>query len=229
MTEPLPEPLAAGPGAAAARPARGWRAEAEAEIRRSRFLALAARADSEAEARELFAAARRRHVGARHYCTAFIVAEGSGAPTSRSSDDGEPAGSAGRPMLAVLAGTGLVNVAAVVARHFGGVKLGVGGLTRAYSGVVQDALADVPRVVPSVRPLWRLRLGHSQAGRLSAELRRRGALVAGEAYEGEAVVLDLAFGPEADVPSLLAQLGCAAAACPAGFQVVEEQLPEIAC
>ncbi|MDR1512366.1 MAG: YigZ family protein, partial [Propionibacteriaceae bacterium] len=93
-------------------------------IKKSRFLATVARADDEAAARAVVGEERSRHPLARHHCTAFIVESGSGRPTERSSDDGEPPGTAGTPMLAQLRGSGLVNVVAVVTRYFGGVKLG---------------------------------------------------------------------------------------------------------
>ncbi|MDR0415979.1 MAG: YigZ family protein [Propionibacteriaceae bacterium] len=217
-----PDRAAVSAATAAPRPAAGWRAEAAVEIQRSRFIAWAARADSEAAARDLFAEARQRYPDARHHCTAFIVADGPGPPVSRSSDDGEPPGTAGRPMLAALAGSGLVDVAAVVTRYFGGVKLGAGGLVRAYGGAVQLVLADVPRVVPAARPLWRFQVGHGEAGRIAEELRRRGVTVADWAYEAAAVTLSLVFPADIDAPGLLAQIGQGAGtATPAGWQVAE--------
>jgi uncharacterized YigZ family protein len=190
----------------APRPAAGWRADGETEIQRSRFLATAARVDSEAEARALFAAVRQRYPDARHHCTAFMVEVEAGPPISRSSDDGEPAGTAGRPMLSVLTGAGLVNVAVVVTRYFGGIKLGTGGLTRAYGGAVSDVLAGVPRVIPVEQPLWHLRVGLGEVGRIADDVRRRGVAVVGQRYEAQAAVLELAFPAEVDAVGLLAQV-----------------------
>ena len=109
-------------------------------IERSRFWGLVAPCDSEEAARALIAAQRKAYPGTRHTCSAFIVDPAQ--RLSRSSDDGEPAGTAGRPMLAVLEGAGLVNVCACVSRYFGGILLGTGGLVRAYSGAVAAALKE---------------------------------------------------------------------------------------
>jgi uncharacterized YigZ family protein len=209
-----------------ARPAVGWRAEGSTEIQRSRFLAVAARVDGEEAARALIAEARQRYPDARHHCTAFIVDAGQGPPITRSSDDGEPAGTAGRPMLAQLTGSGLVNIAAVVTRYFGGVKLGTGGLTRAYAGAVAGLLGHVPRVVPMERAVWHFRVGHGPAGRITEDLRRRGIPILGQRYEAEAVVLEVALGLDIDGPGLLARVGQGAGvATRAGGQTVEVPVP----
>jgi uncharacterized YigZ family protein len=164
----------------------GYHGTAETEVRRSRFLALVARTDTEAEARAVVAAARKAHPDARHHCSAFIL-DGDGAhATERSSDDGEPSGTAGAPMLDVLRGAGLVSVTAVVTRWFGGVKLGTGGLARAYGEAISAALADAPRVIRVVRPVYGLACGHDVAGRWEADLLSYGAEVTA-AYDADAV------------------------------------------
>ena len=125
---------------------------AEAEIREkgSRFLAVLSPAAGEEEARAALAALVRRHSGATHHCWAWRLGA---PPRERSSDAGEPAGTAGAPMLRVLRGSGLSDVLAVVVRWFGGVKLGKGGLARAYAGAVRAALDRLPVAtrVPVVR------------------------------------------------------------------------------
>lgn len=83
---------------------------------------------------------KKKYYDARHNCYAYII--GANQETERSSDDGEPSGTAGRPMLEVLAGEGICDVLAVVTRYFGGTLLGTGGLVRAYSGAVKEALSD---------------------------------------------------------------------------------------
>jgi uncharacterized YigZ family protein len=186
-------------------PAAGWSAEAVLEVKRSRFLARAARADDEAAARAVIAAERARYPDARHHCTAFIVEDGPGPPTERSSDDGEPAGTAGMPMLAQLRGAGLVNVVAVVTRYFGGVKLGTGGLTRAYGDAVAAVLVGVPRVTRVARPVWAVEAGHAAAGRVTDELVRRGAQIVAQEFSAAGVRLEAAFDPGADVAGLAAQ------------------------
>lgn len=124
----------------------------EEEIKRSRFITTLAPAPTLEAARTFIATVRAEFPDASHNCWAYVV----GPPGSTSqigmSDDGEPHGSAGRPMLTVLLHAGVGDIAAVVTRYFGGTLLGVGGLVRAYSGGVQLALATLPTVerVPTV-------------------------------------------------------------------------------
>jgi uncharacterized YigZ family protein len=115
---------------------------ATGEIREkgSRFHALLAPARSEEEARAVLEGERRREPGATHHCWAWRLGVDA---CERSSDDGEPAGTAGVPMLQVLRGGGLSDVVVVVSRWFGGTKLGKGGLARAYAGAVKAALERV--------------------------------------------------------------------------------------
>jgi uncharacterized YigZ family protein len=121
------------------------RVRRELVIERSRFVTTLDRADSVAAARAAVAAISAELGPATHHCFAFLI----GAPASTAmvgmSDDGEPHGTAGRPMLDVLVGSGVGDVVVVVSRWFGGVKLGKGGLVRAYGNCVLDALAAAPR------------------------------------------------------------------------------------
>lgn len=112
----------------------------EIEVRRSRFLCALAPVDTEERAREVIAARRKAEPAARHHCHAFVL--GADGRTQRSNDDGEPAGTAGAPMLEVLRRRELTNTVAVVTRYFGGVLLGAGGLIRAYGQAVADALDE---------------------------------------------------------------------------------------
>lgn len=116
------------------------RGVAEIRERGSRFRAVVEPAGDEAEAQAALEASRRRDPGATHHCWAWRLGPD---PSERSSDDGEPAGTAGVPMLQVLRGAELSDVVAVVTRWFGGTKLGKGGLARAYAEAVQEALAEV--------------------------------------------------------------------------------------
>ena len=113
-----------------------------APIKGSRFIATAAPVASMDEALACVEAVRAEMADARHHCWACRLADGS----HRSSDDGEPGGSAGRPILAMIDGHDLVDVVVVVTRYFGGVKLGVGGLIRAYGGAAGQALDRAPVV-----------------------------------------------------------------------------------
>ena len=113
-------------------------AEAQLVEKKSRFIATVRPVESEEEAAAFIEEMKKKYYDARHNCSAFVI--GSNAQLTRSSDDGEPSGTAGRPMLEVLLGSGIRNVAAVVTRYFGGTLLGTGGLVRAYSGVLKQAL-----------------------------------------------------------------------------------------
>lgn len=120
-------------------------AEARGELREkgSRFLAVVGPAADEETARAVVESLRREHPDATHHCFAWRL----GAEArERSSDDGEPGGTAGPPILSALRGSGLSDVVAVVVRWFGGVKLGKGGLVRAYGGAARAALAAVRTV-----------------------------------------------------------------------------------
>lgn len=113
----------------------------EIEIKKSRFLCSLARVSDEDAAKAFIQVIKKDHWRANHNCSAFVVGERD--EIQRSSDDGEPSGTAGSPMLEVLKKRELSNVVAVVTRYFGGTKLGAGGLIRAYSQSVSHALDAV--------------------------------------------------------------------------------------
>lgn len=158
----------------------------EIEVKRSRFLAVVRRVDDEDAARALVAELRKEHHDARHHCSAFIL--GPSPATERSNDDGEPAGTAGSPMLDVLRGRELSDVAAVVVRWFGGTLLGAGGLVRAYGDAVAAALDGAPVVRRTELSLYDLPVAHADAGKVEADLRARGAQVLGVDYLDRAVL-----------------------------------------
>ncbi|MCD8381094.1 MAG: YigZ family protein [Lachnospiraceae bacterium] len=113
--------------------------------KKSRFIASIRAVESEEEAVAFIEQVRKHYYDARHNCYAFVV--GADGALTRCSDDGEPSGTAGRPMLEVLLGVELKNAAVVVTRYFGGVLLGTGGLVRAYTQAVQEALKSCPTAV----------------------------------------------------------------------------------
>lgn len=182
------------------------------EVKRSKFMAVLRRVEDEAAARELLAELRREHRDARHHCSAFIL--GSRGETTRTNDDGEPSGTAGAPMLDVLQGAELSDVAAVVVRWFGGTLLGAGGLARAYGDAVTLALQSAPLVRREQRVLSRVALPHAEAGRVEAELRNRGIEVLGTEYGAQATVTMATED--------LAEAQVAVAAATAGAGVVED-------
>lgn len=115
----------------------GSRLQVELEVKRSKFIAYASPAQTADEAMAFFEEVRDH--SASHNCFAYKAA---GDTHRRFSDDGEPSGSAGRPIMGAVDGSGLDNVAVLVARYFGGVKLGVGGLVRAYGGAASAVLQE---------------------------------------------------------------------------------------
>jgi uncharacterized YigZ family protein len=123
-------------------PARLHRAEQE--IRHSRFLATIERVGTMEEATAFIERTSREFSDATHNCWAYVVGPPGSTERIGMSDNGEPHGTAGRPMLNVLLHSGLGDIAAVVTRYYGGTKLGTGGLVRAYAGTVQQALATLP-------------------------------------------------------------------------------------
>jgi uncharacterized YigZ family protein len=122
----------------------GGSARAELIIERSRFIASAGPAFDIGQARDFIANVKREYPDASHHVPAFVIGHGLSV-TSHCGDDGEPAGTAGRPALAVLQGSGLGDAVVVVTRYWGGIKLGTGGLVHAYSDAVKEVLCHLPR------------------------------------------------------------------------------------
>lgn len=112
-------------------------------IKKSRFIGYICRADSETQAQAVVEQRKKLHYDARHNCYAWLLENG----TMRYSDDGEPQGTAGMPMLEVLKKSGLQNVVAVCTRYFGGTLLGAGGLVRAYTQSIAQTLEETPKVM----------------------------------------------------------------------------------
>lgn len=185
--------------------------EAEIEVKRSRFLCTLVRVEEETAARAVVERLRKQHWDARHHCSALVIGPPPN-PVERSSDDGEPAGTAGAPMLDVLRGGGVSDVVAVVTRWFGGTLLGAGGLVRAYGDAVRTALAEAGTLRRSLVREHLLELDHADAGRVESELRTRGIAVLDTAY-GARVALTLGVPPaeEPRLAALLAELTAGAA------------------
>ena len=134
--------------------------QAQEEIKKSRFICHAKRVYSEEEARDFIAAIKKEHYKATHNCSAFIVGEKS--EIKRTSDDGEPSGTAGVPMLGVMENHQVTNVCFVVTRYFGGIKLGAGGLIRAYAGSVALAIKEIDLIEIKEQAGLRLKMSYSQ-------------------------------------------------------------------
>ncbi|MCA4131552.1 YigZ family protein [Arthrobacter sp. M4] len=190
----------------------------ELEIKRSRFITVLRRASDEDGARALVSDLRKEFHDARHHCSAFIL--GPDRTVQRSSDDGEPSGTAGIPMLEALLKretrpgvTDLSDVSAVVVRYFGGILLGAGGLVRAYSESVSSALEAAPLVQRRRLRVCAVRVPHAAAGRLDNDLRASGFAMAETNYEEQETVLRLAIQ---DIPEELASARDRVAALTAG-------------
>ncbi len=169
--------------------------EHELEVKKSRFLCAVARVTSEDEAREFIQFRRKQHHDARHHCSAYVL--GDDAQTQRSSDDGEPAGTAGVPMLEVLRRNEITDTVAVVSRYFGGVLLGAGGLVRAYGGAVSEALEHVGMVERRPMRVVSTTVDYLVAGKLENDLRSVGHHIAEVSYTDQ-VRFDLHI-PDADL------------------------------
>ncbi|GLY32292.1 YigZ family protein [Kineosporia sp. NBRC 101731] len=186
--------------------------EHELVVKKSRFIAQVTPARTTEEAEAVIAAVRKHYWDARHHCVALVI--GTHADQQRSSDGGEPSGTAGVPMLEVLRRRDLTDLVTVVTRYFGGVKLGAGGLVRAYSTAVSEAL-DLARVVrrtPAVRV--EVEVPHQDAGRIQGVLREW-------VDTGDAQITDVTYLASATItllvpPSRLGDLDAALAAASAG-------------
>jgi uncharacterized YigZ family protein len=118
--------------------------ETEIEVKKSRFIARAARVTDRQAALALVEQARRDFPDARHHCWAYLLGNPVSASSAATNDAGEPSGTAGRPILNVIQHKGVGDVLVVVIRYFGGIKLGAGGLVRAYSGAAEAVLSMLP-------------------------------------------------------------------------------------
>ena len=157
--------------------------------KRSRFIGQLWPVETEAEAQAHIAAVRKEHYDARHTCFAYIIREGN---IVRYGDDGEPQGTAGQPILAVLSGAGLENVCCAVTRYFGGVLLGTGGLVRAYTAAAKAALEDAGIARMALWQCVSLRCGYGQFEPVKRLL-----------DSWEAVIEDTDFGAEVTFSALV--------------------------
>ncbi|MFF8601049.1 YigZ family protein [Streptomyces sp. NPDC015232] len=193
----------------------------ESEINRSRFICALAPVATEDEAQEFVARIRREHPTATHNCFAYVI--GADASVQKASDDGEPGGTAGVPMLQMLLRREMRYVAAVVTRYYGGVKLGAGGLIRAYGGVVGEALDALGTVTRRRYRLATVTVDHQRAGKLQNDLRATGIAVREVGY-GAAVTIGIGL-PDSDVTRFTAWLADVTAGT-AGFELGGEAYGE---
>lgn len=185
-------------------------ADVETELveKRSRFLTRLHRVQEVEQADALLRAARAQHPDARHHCTALVLGEtAERAEMHRSNDDGEPAGTAGMPMLQSLLHARLVDTFAIVIRYFGGVKLGAGGLVRAYTAGVEQAVAAGTLLRRTELVIAQIEVPPAEVGSAENAVRlwaaARGATVEPTQYSARSAVLTVLVAP-GDVDDLAA-------------------------
>jgi len=162
-------------------------AEAQLTEKRSRFLAFAFHVDDEEEAKKLVAQYRKKYYDARHVCYAY--ATGSKGEHTRANDDGEPSGTAGRPILGQITAQGVTYVLVVVVRYFGGVKLGTGPLGVAYKTVAAQALAMAERCECVITSSFRVSAPYADADVAMRFIREKGAKITAREYTPTETVL----------------------------------------
>lgn len=169
--------------------------------KKSRFIGEIVPVESEEEALNFIVAKKKQYYDARHNCSAYVIGENN--ELMRQSDDGEPGGTAGRPMLDILINEGLHNCCVVVTRYFGGVLLGTGGLVRAYQGATQEAIAAAEVAEPVPGALAEVRCDYNDLGKLQYLFGENGITIYDSVYESD-VVLKVAIPVE-----LTEQMGAA--------------------
>lgn len=164
-------------------------AQAELAEKKSRFIATIRPVSSEEEAVAFIEEMKKKYYDARHNCSAFVI--GSKGELTRSSDDGEPSGTAGRPMLEVLTGSGIRNIAAVVTRYFGGVLLGTGGLVRAYSGAVKMALEQCETITRRYGVQMLIKTDYNGVGKIQYLLGSKDVVIQDSVYAADVQMIVL--------------------------------------
>ncbi|WP_114570061.1 YigZ family protein [Exiguobacterium flavidum] len=157
-------------------------------IQKSRFITYLSRVSSEEEAQTFIQSIKKMHHGANHNCSAYVIGERN--EIQKANDDGEPSGTAGVPMLEVLKKRDLRDTAVVVTRYFGGIKLGGGGLIRAYGSSVSEALNAVGVVERVLHDVVRVSVNYTWLGKLENELRGSDHMIK-EIHYLEQVALDV--------------------------------------
>lgn len=162
--------------------------DGESEIieKKSRFLGRIRSVKTEAEAIEFIEGIKKQHWDARHNCFAYVI--GANAETLRCSDDGEPSGTAGKPMLEVLQNLGLRNVAVVVTRYFGGVLLGTGGLVRAYTQATQEAVQKAGICTMTLVSVMTAQTDYNAIGKIKYVLAQEEITVLNEEYAADVII-----------------------------------------
>lgn len=178
--------------------------EEETIVNRSRFICYLSPCTSTEQARELVKIQQVDHPQASHHCYAYLSAAPDDSQHYGFSDDGEPSGTAGKPMLSMLQGGNVGEICAVVVRYFGGTKLGTGGLQRAYGASVRNALVHLPTIIKIPMVDKRLACQYTQVNDIQHLLELNGGLIKSQDY-GQQVVFILSL-PLEQVDNFAAQL-----------------------
>ena len=151
--------------------------QVEEVIKNSRFITQIFPVQDSNHAKQIIQQQKAAYPDARHHCSAFVAGAPSNSNEYGFSDDGEPSGTAGKPMLAVLQGSGLGEVLAISIRYFGGVKLGTGGLVKAYAGGVKLALETLPTIEKVIRQEYQLTCEYHQFDQIQYWLKQHDGLI----------------------------------------------------
>ncbi|WP_409075111.1 IMPACT family protein [Pantoea sp. C3] len=167
----------------------------EETIKKSRFITLLAHTDGVEAARAFVQQVRNEHPGARHHCWAWVAGAPNDSQQLGFSDDGEPSGTAGKPMLAQLMGANIGEITAVVVRYYGGIMLGTGGLVKAYGGGVQQGLKQLTRTLKVPMKLFSLQCDYAQLSDIERLLLRFEGKIAESHYQDRiSLTLALPYG-----------------------------------
>lgn len=164
--------------------------------KKSRFIANVRKVQSEEEAVAFIEEMKKRYYDARHNCSAFVI--GTHGELTRCSDDGEPSGTAGRPMLEVLLGSEIRGIAAVVTRYFGGTLLGTGGLVRAYTQSLQEALKNCPTAMMKYGKRIQIDTDYNGIGKILYFMGQQGLAQESSEYTDKVRIVVLVPGEEAE-------------------------------
>lgn len=174
------------------------------EIKKSRFITLLAHTNGVEAAKAFVESVRAEHPDARHHCVAWVAGPPDDSQQLGFSDDGEPAGTAGKPMLSQLMGSGIGEITAVVVRYYGGVLLGTGGLVKAYGGGVQQALNQLTTTRKTPLTEYTLLCDYAQLSGIESLLRLSQGMIVQSEYQAT-VQLRVAL-PQAELATFSAKL-----------------------
>ncbi|MEE3731699.1 IMPACT family member yigZ [Mannheimia haemolytica] len=166
----------------------------EEEIKKSRFITYLRHTEGMEQAKAFWQELKIQHPHARHWCWATVAGLPNDSQQYGFSDDGEPSGTAGKPMLNYLLGSGLGEITAVVVRYYGGIQLGTGGLVKAYGNGVQQALLHLERIRKVLRKNYRLQCEYEQFNTISHLISEKDIVIVEQLFSDKVDLL-LAFNP----------------------------------